>query len=71
MDPRPRKEHASALGVRMAVFEKPSANLVHTELSLETGVKFMLDSHITYDDVEAGIACLTTGITCSGQCVYK
>jgi sterol carrier protein 2 len=43
---------------------------MYTELALEAGVKSMLDAHITYDDVEAGIACHATGITCSGQRVF-
>lgn len=63
--------NAYILGVGMAQFLKPRATRQYTELAFEAGVKAMLDGHITYDDVEAGIACYTsTGPTCTGQRVF-
>ncbi|KAL3465659.1 acetyl-CoA acetyltransferase [Aspergillus heterothallicus] len=58
---------AYVLGVGMAPFLKPRATRMYTELSFEAGVKAMLDAHVTYDQVEAGVACYATGPTCSGQ----
>ncbi|KAI9044516.1 acetyl-CoA acetyltransferase [Aspergillus affinis] len=62
--------NAYVLGVGMAAFLKPRATRMYTELAFEAGIKAMLDSHITYDDVEAGVACYTSGSTCSGQRVF-
>ncbi|KAJ6006666.1 hypothetical protein N7451_004610 [Penicillium sp. IBT 35674x] len=63
--------NAYILGVGMTQFLKPRATRQYTELAFEAGVKAMLDGHITYDDVEAGIACYTsTGPTCTGQRVF-
>ncbi|OGM39652.1 hypothetical protein ABOM_011457 [Aspergillus bombycis] len=63
--------NAYVLGVGMAQFLKPRATRPYTELAFEAGAKAMLDAHITYDDVEAGIACYTsTGPTCTGQRVF-
>ncbi|KAL5359677.1 acetyl-CoA acetyltransferase [Aspergillus floccosus] len=59
--------NAYVLGVGMAAFLRPRGTRMYTELAFEAGVKAMLDAHITYDDVEAGIACYVGGITCSGQ----
>ncbi|KAL3485066.1 acetyl-CoA acetyltransferase [Aspergillus germanicus] len=58
---------AYVLGVGMAAFLKPRATRMYTELAFEAGVKAMLDAHVTYDQVEAGVACYTSGPTCSGQ----
>jgi sterol carrier protein 2 len=58
---------AYVLGVGMASFLKPRATRMYTELSFEAGVKAMLDAHVTYDQVEAGVACYASGPTCSGQ----
>ncbi|KAL2802336.1 acetyl-CoA acetyltransferase [Aspergillus granulosus] len=58
---------AYVLGVGMAAFLKPRATRMYTELAFEAGVKAMLDAHVTYDDVEAGVACYASGPTCSGQ----
>lgn len=62
--------NAYVLGVGMAAFLKPRATRMYTELAFEAGVKAMLDGHVTYDDVEAGVACYTSGPTCSGQRVF-
>lgn len=62
--------NAYVLGVGMSAFLKPRAIRMYTELAFEAGVKAMLDGHITYDDVEAGIASYTSGNTCSGQRVF-
>lgn len=59
--------NAYVLGVGIAAFLKPRATRMYTELAFEAGVKALLDSHITYDEVEAGVACYTMGPTCSGQ----
>ncbi|KAL2802813.1 acetyl-CoA acetyltransferase [Aspergillus granulosus] len=59
--------NAYVLGVGMAAFLKPRATRMYTELAFEAGVKAMLDAHITYDDVQAGVACYASGPTCSGQ----
>ncbi|KAE8382413.1 acetyl-CoA acetyltransferase [Aspergillus bertholletiae] len=67
----PGGDSAYVLGVGMAQFLKPRGTRPYTELAFEAGVKAMLDAHITYDDVEAGIACYTsTGPTCTGQRVF-
>jgi sterol carrier protein 2 len=62
--------NAYVLGVGMTPFLKPRATRMYTEMAFEAGVKAMVDGHVTYDDVEAGIACYTSGPTCSGQRVF-
>ena len=37
------------------------------ELGYEAAVKALIDAHITYDDVQAGVACYCYGDTTSGQ----
>ncbi|KAH8697527.1 sterol carrier protein 2 [Talaromyces proteolyticus] len=59
--------NAYVIGVGMAAFLKPRGTRMYTELAFEAGAKAMLDGHITYDDVQAGIACYTSGPTCTGQ----
>ncbi|KAL2785362.1 acetyl-CoA acetyltransferase [Aspergillus keveii] len=59
--------NAYVLGVGMAAFLRPRGTRMYTELAFEAGVKAMLDAHITYDDVEAGVACYAHGLTCTGQ----
>ncbi|KAJ5212831.1 uncharacterized protein N7498_004477 [Penicillium cinerascens] len=61
------QDDAYILGVGIAAFLKPRGERMYTELAFEAGVKAMLDAHITYDDVEVGIACYASGPTCSGQ----
>lgn len=60
------QDDAYILGVGIAAFLKPRGERMYTELAFEAGVKAMLDAHITYDDVEVGIACYASGPTCSG-----
>ncbi|OAP65116.1 hypothetical protein AYL99_01088 [Fonsecaea erecta] len=64
--------NAYVLGVGMSAFLKPRKQRFYTELAFEAGVKAMLDAHVTYDDVEAGVACFCTLPSCSGQrCFYQ
>src|ERR1700761_7640584 len=62
-----RPGNAYVLGVGMSAFLKPRRERAYTELAFEAGGKAMLDAHVTYDDVEAGVACFCSGPTCSGQ----
>ncbi|KAL2818550.1 acetyl-CoA acetyltransferase [Aspergillus granulosus] len=61
------ESRAYVLGVGMMAFLKPRATRMYTELAFEAGVEAMLDAHVTYDQVEAGVACYASGPTCSGQ----
>ncbi|KAJ5378387.1 hypothetical protein N7509_011506 [Penicillium cosmopolitanum] len=61
------QDNAYVLGVGIAAFLKPRGERMYTELAFEAGAKAMLDAHITYDDVEVGVACYASGPTCSGQ----
>lgn len=54
----------------MSAFLKPRRTRYYTELGFEAGVKAMLDAHVTYDDIQAGVACFCVGSTCSGQRVF-
>lgn len=54
----------------MSKFLKPKRERWYTELAFEAGVKAMLDAHVTYDDIQAGIACFCMGSTCTGQRVF-
>src|SRR5882757_3832283 len=58
---------AYILGVGMTKFLKPKASNDYTEMGLEAGVKALLDAHITYDDVDRGVACYCYGDTTCGQ----
>lgn len=60
------QDNAYVLGVGIAAFLKPRGERMYTELAFEAGAKAMLDAHITYDDVEVGVACYASGPTCSG-----
>ena len=40
------------------------------ELGYEAGIKALLDAHITYDDVELGVACYCYGDSTCGQRVF-
>lgn len=42
-------------------------SLTDPELGYEAAVKALIDAHITYDDVQAGVACYCYGDTTSGQ----
>lgn len=54
----------------MTRFIKPRGKVDYTELGYEAGIKAMLDAHITYDDVEQGIACYCYGDSTCGQRVF-
>ncbi|KAL4769604.1 thiolase-like protein [Aspergillus nidulans var. acristatus] len=58
------------LGVGMTQFLKPRRIREYPELGYEAGIKAMQDAKITYDDVEAGIACYCYGDTTSGQRIF-
>ncbi|KAL8282680.1 hypothetical protein RB597_010084 [Gaeumannomyces tritici] len=64
------KQPVYVLGVGMTKFIKPRGKVDYTELGFEAGVKAMLDAHITYDDVDQGIACYCYGDSTCGQRVF-
>jgi sterol carrier protein 2 len=59
--------NAYVLGVGVTEFIKPLARRTYSELGFEAGTKALLDAHITYDEVETGIACYCYGDTTCGQ----
>ncbi|EXJ77674.1 acetyl-CoA acyltransferase [Capronia epimyces CBS 606.96] len=61
---------AYVLGVGLTEFIKPRRLRPYPELGFEAGTKALLDAHITYDDVQTGVACYCYGDTCSGQRVF-
>ncbi|KAL1957151.1 hypothetical protein VTO42DRAFT_6294 [Malbranchea cinnamomea] len=61
---------AYVLGVGMTKFIKPRGKVDYTELGFEAGVKAMLDAHITYDEVDQGVACYCYGDSTCGQRVF-
>ncbi|PGH20823.1 hypothetical protein AJ80_03450 [Polytolypa hystricis UAMH7299] len=61
---------AYVLGVGMTKFIKPRGKVDYTELGYEAGVKAMLDAHVTYDDVDQGVACYCYGDSTCGQRVF-
>ncbi|EAS33153.3 nonspecific lipid-transfer protein [Coccidioides immitis RS] len=61
---------AYILGVGMTKFIKPRGKVDYTELGFEAGVKAMLDAHITYDEVDQGVACYCYGDSTCGQRVF-
>jgi sterol carrier protein 2 len=65
-----QKEPCYVLGVGMTKFIKPRGKVDYTELGYEAGIKAMLDAHISYDDVEQGIACYCYGDSTCGQRVF-
>ncbi|KAL4922357.1 thiolase-like protein [Aspergillus aurantiobrunneus] len=54
----------------MTQFLKPRRIREYPELGYEAGVKAMQDAKITYDNVEAGVACYCYGDTTSGQRIF-
>ena len=58
------------LGVGLTKFQKPRGKADYAELGHEAGVKAMLDAHITYDDVDQGVACYCYGDSTCGQRVF-
>ncbi|CAH0041493.1 unnamed protein product [Clonostachys solani] len=65
-----QKSPAYVLGVGMTKFIKPRGKVDYTELGFEAGVKALLDAHITYDDVDQGVACYCYGDSTCGQRVF-
>ncbi|KAL2116511.1 hypothetical protein VTJ04DRAFT_8679 [Mycothermus thermophilus] len=65
-----QKQPCYVLGVGMTKFIKPRGKVDYTELGYEAGIKAMLDAHITYDDVDQGIACYCYGDSTCGQRVF-
>ena len=49
-------EAAYILGVGMTKFSKPRAQNNYVEMGFEAGTKALLDAHITYDDIQRGVA---------------
>ncbi|KIV79599.1 hypothetical protein PV11_07150 [Exophiala sideris] len=62
--------NAYVLGVGVTKFIKPRQLRTYPELGFEAGTKALLDAHITYDDVQTGVACYCYGDTTSGQRVF-
>ncbi|KFA67085.1 hypothetical protein S40285_02983 [Stachybotrys chlorohalonatus IBT 40285] len=65
-----QKSPSYVLGVGMTKFIKPRGKVDYTELGYEAGVKALLDAHITYDDVDQGVACYCYGDSTCGQRVF-
>ena len=61
---------AYVLGVGMTKFLKPRGKVDYPELGYEAGIKALLDAHVTYADVDAGVACYVYGDSTSGQRVF-
>ena len=61
---------AYVLGVGMTKFIKPRGKVEYTELGYEAGIKALLDAHITYDDIDQGVACYCYGDSTCGQRVF-
>jgi sterol carrier protein 2 len=66
------KQPVYVLGVGMTKFIKPRGKVDYTELGFEAGIKALLDAHVNYDDVDAGIACYCYGdSTCGQRVLYQ
>lgn len=63
----PGQTDAYILGVGLTPFIKPRAERTYAELGFEAGIKALADAHITYDDVETGVAAYCYGDTTAGQ----
>lgn len=61
---------AYVLGVGMTQFIKPRRTRDYPEMGYEAGVKAMIDAGITYDEVQAGIACYCYGDSTAGQRIF-
>jgi sterol carrier protein 2 len=70
MAPPKQKAPVYVLGVGMTKFIKPRGKVDYTEVGFEAGIKALLDAHITYDDVEQGVACYCYGDSTCGQRVF-
>ncbi|ETI22006.1 hypothetical protein G647_06076 [Cladophialophora carrionii CBS 160.54] len=64
------QQNAYVLGVGLTQFIKPRQLRPYPELGFEAGTKALLDAHITYDDVQTGVACYCYGDTTSGQRIF-
>lgn len=58
------------LGVGMTKFVKPQPKNDYVDLGFEAGIKALLDAHITYDDVQQGVASYCYGDSTCGQRVF-
>jgi sterol carrier protein 2 len=68
--PAQQSPKAYVLGVGMTKFIKPRGKVDYTELGYEAGIKALLDAHVTYDDIDQGIACYCYGDSTCGQRVF-
>lgn len=60
------------LGVGMTKFLKPGGDTDYPALGLEAATKALLDAKVTYDDVDAGVACYCYGdSTCGQRALYQ
>lgn len=62
--------NAYVLGVGLTQFLKPRGLRPYPELGFEAGAKALLDAHLTYDDVEAGVASYCYADTTCGQRIF-
>ncbi|KAI9697058.1 MAG: hypothetical protein M1836_005019 [Candelina mexicana] len=58
------------LGVGLTKFIKPRNQVDYTELGYEAGIKALLDARLTYESIDAGIACYCYGDSTCGQRVF-
>ena len=58
------------LGVGMTKFTKPQSKNDYVDMGFEAGVKALLDAHITYDDVQQGVASYCYGDSTCGQRIF-
>jgi sterol carrier protein 2 len=61
------KASAYILGVGMTAFTKPGSQTDYHDLAFEAGVKALLDAHISFDQVDRGVACYCYGDSTCGQ----
>lgn len=61
---------AYILGVGMTKFVKPQGKNDYVDMGYEAGVKALLDAHVTYDDVQIGVASYCYGDSTCGQRVF-
>lgn len=58
------------LGVGLTPFTKPSPKTDYPALGYAAGIKALLDSTLSYDDIQTGIACYCYGDSTCGQRVF-
>lgn len=61
---------AYILGVGLTKFVKPQPKNDYVDMGYEAGIKAMLDAHVTYDDVQQGVASYCYGDSTCGQRVF-